>query len=396
MSITGSVDSILRDLRHALRGLSRRPTFTFAAVLTLALGIGATTAIFSVVYSVLIKPLSYPNANELVRIRYSAPGINSDHLDSSHTMYLTYRDENRTFASFGLWQYAKDFSTLNDGGEPTRLNVLIVTDGTLQALGVQPLRGRWFAPQEYGPSAAGPAPVILSYAFWQRRFGGDDTVIGRAVSIDSQPSHVVGIMPRDFRFIDAAQPDVILAVRRLEVPEQTIGWFNYQMLGRLKPGVTPDQARADVERMLPIWLDTWPLVPGGGLTKEAITNWRISPVVRPLKDDMVGSIASTLWVLMGAIGAVLLVACANIANRTLVRADARMEEFGMRAALGASPARIAREVLVESLVLGAAGGGLGLLLAYLGLESLIAIGPSDLPRLHEIAIHPQVLAFAAA
>ena len=397
MGITDLVDSILRDLRYALRSLSRGPIFTLTAVLTLALGIGATTAIFSVVYSVLIKPLPYPNADELVRVKYSAPGMNSDDLSSAYTMYLTYRDENRTFASLGLWQYAKDFSTLTDAaGEPTRLSVLIVTDGIPQALGVQPMRGRWFTPQEYGPSAEGPAPVILSYAFWQRRFGGDDAVLGRAVSIDSQPAQVVGIMSRDFGFLDATQPDVILAVRRLEVPEQTIGWFNYRMLGRLKPGVTREEARADVERMLPIWLDAWPLVPGGGLTKEAITNWRITPVVRPLKDDLVGSIASTLWVLMAAIGAVLLVACANIANLMLVRADARTEEFGMRAALGASPARIARELLVESLVLGAAGGGLGVLLAYFGLETLIAIGPGDLPRLDEIAVHPQVLAFAIA
>ena len=391
MNTIGVFESLGRDLRHALRGLLRRPAFTFAAVLTLALGIGATTAIFSVVYSVLIKPLPYPNADELVRVRHST--INYDNQSSSHTMYLTYRDENRTFASIGLWQYAADFSTLTDGGEPTRLNVLIVTDGTLQALGVQPMRGRWFTDAEYGPTAEGPAPVILSYAFWQRRFGGEDAALGREISIDSQPSRVVGIMPREFRFIDTTQPDVILAVRRLEVAEQTIGWFNYQMLGRLKPGVTLDEARADIERMLPIWLDAWPVVPGGGLTKEEIENWRFAPIGRPLKDDLVGGIASTLWVLMGAIGAVLLVACANIANLMLVRADARRHELGMRAALGAGPARIARELLVESLVLGTAGGVLGWWLANVGLQILVAIAPSDLPRLQEISVYPPVLAF---
>jgi predicted permease len=395
MSIVDFFDSIARDLRHSLRGLLRRPTFTFAAVLTLALGIGATTAIFSVVYSVLIKPLPYPNADELVRVRYSTVDYDAN-VSSSHTMYLTYRDQNRTFASIGLWQYADDFSTLTDGGEPTRLNVLIVTDGTLQALGVPPMRGRWFTTEEYGPSAEGPAPVILSYAFWQRRFGGDDAALGRDISIDSQPSRVVGIMPRDFRFIDSTQPDVILAVRHLEVPEQTIGWFNYQMLGRLKPGVTQDDARADIERMLPMWLDAWPLVPGGGLTKEAIANWRITPIVRPLKDDLVGSIAGTLWVLMGAIGAVLLIACANIANLMLVRTDGRRAELGMRVALGAGPARIARELLVESLVLGTAGGVLGWGLANVGVEILIAIAPTDLPRVQEISVYPAVLAFTAA
>jgi predicted permease len=388
------VDTVGADLRYGARQLYRRPAFALAAVLTLALGIGATTAIFSVVYSVLIKPLPYPNADELVRVRYSS--INH-RLSSSYTMYLTYRDENRTFASIGLWQYGKESATLTERGTPTRVNALRVTNGTLRALGVQPMRGRWFTNQEYGPAAEGPAPVILSYAFWQRRFGGDDAAMGRDLSIDSEPSRVVGIMPRDFTFLDAApQPDVILAVRRLYPAEQSIGWFNYQMLGRLNRGVTPDEARADLERMLPIWLNAWPLVPGGGGTKAEIANWRITPVVQPLKDDLVGSIASTLWVLMGAIGAVLLIACANIANLTLVRADARRPELAMRAALGARPRRIAGELLVESLVLGAAGGVIGVLLAYVGLQGLIAIGPSELPRLHEISVHPPVLAFAMA
>jgi predicted permease len=397
MNVTGFLRSLARDLRHAARALWRRPSFTFAAVLTLALGIGATTAIFSVVYSVLIKPLPFPSADELVRIRHSAPGANTDDLHAPHTMYATYRDANRTFASIGLWQYADDFATLTDSGEATRLNILIVTDGTLQALGVQPLRGRWFTNEEYAPSAEGAPPVIISYALWQRRFGGDETVLGReiSVSVEPQPSRVVGIMPRDFRFIDATQPDVILAERHEAPSDQTLGGcFCYQMLGRLKPGVMHEEARADIERMLPIWLDAWP--PSGRNTKDAIASWRITPVVRSLQDDLVGGIASTLWVLMAAIGAVLLVDCANIANLMLVRADARRAELGMRAALGATPMRIGRELLVESLVLGAAGGVLGWGLANVGLQILLAMAPSDLPRLEEIAVYPPVLAFSVA
>ncbi len=166
MNILGFVDSVGRDLRYALRGLPRRPAFTFAAVLTLALGIGATTAIFSVVYSVLIKPLPYPNSDELVRIRHAAPGINVADLAAGSTMYLTYRGENRTFADIGLWQ--EDSATLVDGGEPERVRALRVTHGTLQALGVRPMRGRWFTEAEHGPAAEGPLPVILSHAFWQR------------------------------------------------------------------------------------------------------------------------------------------------------------------------------------------------------------------------------------
>jgi len=172
----------------------------------------------------------------------------------------------------------------------------------------------------------------------------------------------------------------------------TFGGFN--ALARLKPGVTPDEARADLQRMLPIWRDAWPLAPG--LTREAVENWRIAPAVLPLKDDLVGNIASTLWVLMGAIGAVLLVACANIANLMLVRADARRQELAVRAALGATPARIARELFIESLVIAALGGALGLVLAYGGIRGLVALGPSNLPRLGEIALYPPVLLFTAA
>jgi hypothetical protein len=185
---------------------------------------------------------------------------------------------------------------------------------------VQPLRGRWFSAQEHEPGAEGPQPVILSYAFWQRRFAGDEAALGRQVSIDSRPAEVVGIMPPEFRFLDMTpQPDVIAAVR-LDPAQQFIGIFDYQALARLKPGVTQTDARADIERMLPTWLASWPMLPGVTLTRAAIENFRITPVVRPLKEDLVGGIATTLWVLMGAIGAVLLVACANIANLMLVRA----------------------------------------------------------------------------
>jgi predicted permease len=398
MHIIGFVDSVGRDLRYALRSLSRRPAFTFAAVVTLALGIGATTAIFSVVYSVLLKPLPYPNADELVQIRYSAAGYPS--LPSPPSLYFTYRDESRTFASSGLWQPGG--ITLTGLGEPERVNALRVTDGILRALGVQPMRGRSFTEEEHQPAAEGPAPVILSYAFWQRRFGGDEAIIGREMSsgeallegtdnrVDSRPSQVVGIMPPDFRFLELTpQPDVILALQ-LSPPAQPVTGENYNFgsLIRLKPGITLAEAHADVERMLSLWIEAVPVA--------AREENRLTATVRLLKEDLVGSIASTLWVLMGAIGAVLLVACANIANLMLVRADGRRQELAVRAALGAARARIARESLAESLVLGAAGGALGLLLAYLGLKVLVATGPSNLPRLREIGVYPPVLAFAVA
>jgi predicted permease len=396
-------DSVGRDLRFALRGLSRRPAFTFAAVLTLALGIGATTAIFSVVYSVLIKPLPYPNAGELVRIRHASSGF-GDINGSEPSMYFAYRNETRTLTRIGLW--LESSATLTDRGDPERVRALLVTDGTLQALGVQPSRGRGFTEQEYRPAAEGPLPVILSYAFWQRRFGGDDAALGRELSVAAQassgalplagPAQVVGIMAPGFRFLDMTpQPDVILAVRLNPPAEQVIvANFSYETLARLKPGVTVAEAQADLERALAIWRDTWPLPPAElGLRREDVASFGMRPVVRPLQDDLVGGVAGTLWVLMGAIGAVLLVACANIANLMLVRTDARRQELAMRAALGARPKRIARELLVESLVLGAGGCALGLSLAYAALQVLVAIAPSDLPRIGEIAVHPPVLAF---
>jgi putative ABC transport system permease protein len=387
--------SVGRDLRHSLRRLLRLPAFTLAAVLTLALGIGATTAIFSVVYSVLIKPLPYPSSDELVRIRHTGRGQPLGTADFDPTMYFTYRDENRTFANIGLWQEAS--ATLTDRGEPEQVRTLRVTDGTLQALGVQPMRGRWFTQQEYGPAAEGPTPVILSHAFWQRRLGGEESAVGRQLSIDSRPMQVVGIMPPDFRFLDATpQPDMIVAVRLDRAALQINGGVEYQGLARLRPGVTPAEARADAERVLSIWPEAWPLQPGIGITRELLTSAGRAAVIRPLKDDLVGGVASMLWVLMGAIGAMLLVACANIANLMLVRADARRQEFTVRAALGAMPARLAREMLVESSILGAAGCVLGLALAYVGLKILVAIGPNNLPRLQEIGLYLPVLAFTLA
>jgi predicted permease len=388
----GFFEHVGHDLRHTLRTLPRRPSFTFAAVVTLALGIGATTAIFSVVYSVLIKPLAYPNADELVRIRYSTSAFSGE-LQSSPTQYFTYRAENRTFAEIGLWAEGGETLTSVDGTE--RIRSLRASHGLLQALAVQPQSGRWFNETEHRSGAEGADAVILSYRFAQSRFGGE-AAVGRELVINGRPARVVGVMPRGFRFLDMSPPFDVITALRFDPARESIGPYNFQALARLKPGVTPAEASADIQRMLPIWLDAWPMMQGISVTREAIANWRIAPIVRPLKDDMVGGIASALWVLMAAIGAVLLVACANIANLMLVRADARRPELAVRAALGAVPARIARELLIESLVIGALGGALGLALAYGGLELLVAIGPTNLPRLEEISIHPPVLAFTVA
>jgi predicted permease len=387
-STIGLADFVGRDLRHSFRSLLRRPTFTLAAVLTLALGIGANTAVFSVVNAVLLKPLSYPQSNELVSLQHVAPGLLSGALAFSADLYFTYRDENRTFEYLGV--FGDGGATVTGVGDPEQARTRFVSDGVLQALGVQPMLGRWFAEADHAPQAAGT--VVLTHAYWQRKFGGDPGVIGQSVSINSLPTEIVGVMPAGFRFLNMMpEAEVILPIQfdRSRLTLATFGGL--QGIGRLKPGVTLADAQADAARMLPIWLDAWPAAPGA--QRDAVANWRVAPAFVSLKDTIVGNIASTLWVLMGTIGAVFAIACANVANLMLVRADARRQEFAVRAALGAGRGRIAKELLVESTVLGALGGAAGLVLASVGLHLLVAFGPTSLPRLQEISIDPSVLAF---
>jgi len=392
MNTIAFLDSVGLNLRYALRGMRRRLAFTLAAVLTLALGIGANTAIFSVVYGVLIKPLPYPNADELVGLWHTAPGLQADEINASPSMYFTYRDENRTFQNIGLWSAGGQ--SVTGLGEPEQARTLWVTYGTLQALGVEPILGRWFSEADDTPGSPGPDPVILSYGYWQRRFGGENTIIGRKLTIDARPSEVVGVMPARFRFLDLdPQPDLILT-QRFNRSRVVLGTGGFRGIARLKSGLTPAEANADIQRMLPIWLNAWPTPAGAG--RQLFQSWKIGPAVRPLKDEVVGSVTEMLWVLMGTIGIVLLIACANIGNLMLVSADGRRQEFAVRAALGAGRSRIAEELLVESLALGAMGGVLGIALASAGLKLLLALGPTNLPRLQEISIDPIVLAFAAA
>jgi putative ABC transport system permease protein len=380
----------MRPLHHVLRRLGRAPAFTAIALVTLALGIGSSTAIFGVVNGILIKPLPYPQAQELVSVWQVAPGITSltGNVNCSPSMYFTYREENRTFQEFGLWSTYG--ASLTGVAEPEQLQALVVTYGTLQALGVQPAVGRWFSEADEQPGS--PNTVMLTYGYWQRRFGEDKSVIGSALTLDSRQYTVIGVMPRTFRFLNI-NPELILP-QRLDRNKVFLSNFSYQGIARLKPGVTLQQANADVARMLPIWLRSWP--PPPGFDRSVIENARFGPNLQPLKQDVVGDIGTLLWVLMGTIGLVLLIACANVANLLLVRAEARQQELAIRAALGAGWGTIAREMLLESLTLGVLGGVLGLGLAYAALRILVARGPATLPRLGEIAIDPLVLAFTLA
>jgi putative ABC transport system permease protein len=381
------------DVRICLRGLWRHPTYLLGSVLTLALGIGAVIAMFSVVYSVLIRPLPYEDPEQLVQVRYKATRLGNEILASS-TMYLTYRDQNRSFEQFGLWQQASQ--SLTGNGDPEQLRALLVTEGTLQALGVQPIRGRWFSAAEHKAGALDAEPVILTHRLWQRRFGSDESALGLQFELDSSRVRVVGIMPPTFRFLDMEpQPEVIRAIR-LDPATQSIGAFSSQLIGRLKPGVTPEEAAADIQRTLPIWLARWPISSGSRLTREDIENWRIAAAAIPLKEDLTRGIAPTLWLFMTTIGFVLLISCANVANLMILRATARRAEFAVRAALGAAPAEIGRFVMIEGIAIGLLGGALGLAFARLCLAVVVAFGPVDLPRLDEVALHPPVVVFGVA
>jgi predicted permease len=386
-------DMLGRDARHGLRMLARNPLFTMVALLTLAIGIGANIAVFSVVNSVLLKPLAYPQADRLVGVWHTAPGAPglasvSGDLKLSPSMFVTYSEQNRSFQAFGVW--APVAASVTGLAEPERVRAVLVSDGVLEALGVPPVAGRWLNAADQVPSSARRA--MLSYGYWQRRFGGDASVIGRNITVDSGLREIVGVLPAGFRF-PGAEADLIVPAC-FNRNQLILAGFGYQGVARLKPGATIAQANADVARMVPIWMDSWSN--GPGTNAHAYESWRITPALRPLKQDVIGNIGNVLWVLMGTIGIVMLIACANVANLLLVRAEARQQELAVRAALGAGWGRIVHELLIESVLLGLIGGAAGLGVAYAGLQLLIAIGPANLPRLAEISIDTRALGFAVA
>jgi putative ABC transport system permease protein len=382
------VDSLSAAFRYWFRTVRREPMFAAAAILTLALGIGATTAIFSVVNGVLIKPLPYPHAGELLAIAHHTPGWDfGGDVGMSPSMLFTYREESHVFQSIGGW--SPNAATVTGFAEPERTRMILVTFGLLQAMDVPPLLGRWLSLEDDTPSA--PDVVLLSYGYWQRRFGGDQSVVGRGITVDSRSRQIIGVMPPSFFTFMGQNPDLFIPLQ-LDRSRLHLGDFGFLGIARLKPGVSLAEANSDVARMLPIWLRSWP-APNAALGK-VFENARFAPALRPLKDQVVGSVGSVLWVVMGAVGLVLLIACANVANLLLVKAESRQHELGIRIALGAGRARILRDALAESLLLGTAGGLLGLAFAYNGLRLLRFTKPGNLPRLNEISIDASVMLFA--
>jgi predicted permease len=375
-------------LNRIARRLMRAPLFSIVAVLTLAIGIGANTAIFSVVNGVLLKPLPFHDPERLVGVWHTAPGINIPLLNQGPSNYFVYREESRTFEDFALWDNSS--VSITGTGEPERVQSLFVTDGLLGILGVNPALGRQFTREDDSPGA--PDRLMVTNAFWQRKFGSDPGAIGRTLMVEGKPYEVIGVLPPTFRFLNR-NPQVLMPFR-FNRAEIHVANFSYQGIARLKPGVTLEQANADVARMIPMTAERFPMPPG--FSRQMFDDAKIGPRVRPLADDVIGDIGPTLWILLGTVGLVLLIACANVANLFLVRAEGRQQELAIHAALGASWRRITWELLSESLMLAALGGAVGLGLAYAGIRVLAAIAPDGLPRVEEIGIDSNVLLFTVA
>ena len=386
-------DTLARDMRYGWRTLRRNPVFTVAVLLTLAIGIGANTAMFSVVNHVLLKPLPYPSSERLVAIAHSAPGAAglgsvSGDLRLSQSMFVTYAEKNRTLQAVGIW--AAGTMTVTGVAEPEQVRTIFVSDGALQALEVQPALGRLLSRVDTTPGS--PAMVLLNHGYWQRRFGGDRAIIGRTIVVGSRPRVIAGVMPEGFRFVND-EADLI-APLIIDYGTLRLPGFGYQCVARLKPGVAIEQANADIARLIPVWMRSWPAA--NGVNPLIYENWRIAPAIRPLKQDVVGGVGSVLWVVMATIGIVMLIVCANVSNLLLIRAQGRQQELAVRAALGASRGRIFCELLAETILLAFVGGLLGLAAAGASLYLLRAIDPGNLPRLSEISLDWQTVGFAAA
>lgn len=379
------VESVLRDLRHAFRMIRTKPGFSAPALLSLALGISANVAIFGVINAILMRPLPYPEPDELIGVFNSAvfSGQVFKELPLSLDMYPAYKEDAQSFQEFGVW--TPGTAAVTGIGEPEQVATVTMTAGVLRALGIRPYIGRWFSSADEIQGAQ--KTIILSYAYWQRRFGGDPRVLSRFVLIDSVPHEVIGVMPRTFAFLNLT-PDGFVA-QSVVVGGPGSGDFDYTGLARLKPGVSLPQANGDVARVLRVW--------GARAGEEQeLEQLQVKPNLHPLKQDVIGDVGSVLTVLMGALALVLLLVCANVANLVQVRAQSRRQEFAIRAALGAGWRRIARELLIESLTLGTLGGAIGLGLAYAGLRLLVTHGPTTLPRVAEISIDSTSILFALA
>ncbi len=371
----------MNDLRYALRNLWKNPGYAAITILTLALGIGANTAIFSVVNGILLKPLPYPDPDRLLFITSQFPGLGFEQFWVSAPEFVEFAESNRSFQQVGA--YRAGAVNLGTQDQPRRVNSAVVTSELMPALGVAPLRGRPFTREDTLPGAEDVA--VLSSELWSSAFGGDESVVGRVLRIDGAPTRIVGIMPPGYDVHNSGVQIWLPLTLDPANPGGRGGHFLY-LVGRLKDGISSAQAKADAENMM----RKWPQKTAGNHVPNT-SNHRLR--FDGLKDDLVGGLRTALWVLQGAVGFVLLIACANLANLLLARAESRHREFAIRAALGAGRWRLLRQFLTEGVVLALAGGVLGAAIGYGGLKALLAVNPDSLPRSAEIALDPVVLVF---
>jgi predicted permease len=372
-------------VKHSLRRLLKSPAFALTAIITVGAAIGANALIFSVVNGVILKPLPYSNPSSLVGAWLVAPGVMPGPLQQSAATYFMIRDSAQSFQDIGLWQSGS--VTITGRGEPEQVETLYVTDGTLPVLGISPALGRGFSKEDDLPT--GPKAALISHRYWQRAFNANPSAIGQSIMVNGVARAVIGVLPENFTFL-RANPVIVLPQQIDRATIHAAG-FNYQAVARLKPGVSIEQANADVERLLPSLTQRFRLPEG--FTQKMFDDARFGSLVRPLDIDVVGDIGGMLWILLGTVGLVLLVACANVANLFLVRAEARQQELAIRLALGAEARQVAWQLMSESLMVALIGGALGTALAYGGIQLLLYLQPTQLPRLNEITIDPIVLLF---
>lgn len=377
------MEHVGQDLRYSLRQLARRPGFTAVLVLTLALGIGATTAVFSVVDGVLLRPLPYPQPDRLAVAWSQFPTMNLMEFESSWPEYEDYREQNQSFQELALWRRTQ--RTLTGGDAPERVDVVASTWTLFPVLGVEPALGRVFSAEEDVDGQ--DDVVVLSYGLWERRFGGDPSLVGGTVELDGRTLQVLGVMPRGYAFPDEdVQAWIPVGIDPANPPGRANHFGN--IVGRLQPSVSLDQAKAELERLMEGW---------GNDSQHAWTRAQKHPAfLRSLHDDTVGNVRTSLVVMLGAVALVLLIACANVANLLLVRGEGRTRELSIRAAMGAGRGRIVRQLVTESLVIAVAGAAAGLLLARMGLTGLLALAPESLPRVGAVHVNGTVLLFSGA
>ncbi|HSS50045.1 MAG TPA: ABC transporter permease, partial [Thermoanaerobaculia bacterium] len=368
---------LFASLRSLARETRRNPGFLLVAVLTLGVALGANAAIFTVVDAVLIRPLPFPEADRLVIVRHDAPGLKLGELiDMSEAVYVLYRRENRVLSDLGIFYPGE--ATVTGGLAPERVAATTVTGSVFNVLGVPPSRGRTLQEADEKPGAE--KVVVVSDALW-RRLGGNPNAVGSVLRVDGADRRIVGVMPPRFPFPTPATE--IWIPHTLDPAHLNLGGFSTPGIGRLRPGVSLERATRELSAL--VWRIP-EVYPGQGLDRAYLANERMSVHLASLRDEVAGNVERILWILLGSVACLLLIACANVANLFLVKAEGRQREVAVRTALGAARGDIALLFLGESLALSLAGGGLGLALAWAGVRLLVSLRPPGLPRLEEIGV----------